>query len=364
LLKEGEPLPARVVTAQPLGEGEEEGVAVGVGETGTEAVGERVGEAPLLREAEGVAVGDAGPHAIWRSLLLELSAMSTVPATSDTPRGALKRATMESPSVVPGEPASPARVATAPLAKFNRRTTWLPASVMYAEEGAVVLSATPMGEKKEAPAATPSTDTGDPEPAAVVTSPLATATTRRRWLEVSATSREASAGTHAMPAGALKAAAAPTPFAKEAAPEPASVLTTWVDTTMARILWLEVSATYTLVDEESTATAEGLENVADVPAASVDPKAPLPASVITEPPGMLTVRMRWLPVSATYTNSASMAQPEGELKRAFVPMPSAHVADAVPASVVTTEPPATARMRWLLLSATYSVPPPPAPHTA
>ena len=57
-------------------------------------------------------------------------------------------------------------------------------------------------------------------------------------------------------------------------------------------------------------------------------------------------RIRLLPRSATYTLPvASMATPEGSLKEAPAPIPSANVRDPLPASVVTTPPGVTLRMR-------------------
>ena len=59
-------------------------------------------------------------------------------------------------------------------------------------------------------------------------------------------------------------------------------------------------------------------------------------------------RMRWLPASATMTLPLlSTATPEGFLNEAPVPMPSANVADQLPASGVTTPPGVTLRMRVL-----------------
>ena len=48
--------------------------------------------------------------------------------------------------------------------------------------------------------------------------------------------------------------------------------------------------------------------------------------------------------------------PVGLLKEALVPMPSTNAALPLPANVVTTPADVIFRMRWLLVSATYTVP--------
>jgi hypothetical protein len=52
----------------------------------------------------------------------------------------------------------------------------------------------------------------------------------------------------------------------------------------------------------------------------------------------------------------STATPVGFLNEAPAPVPSANVFDPLPASVVTTPPDVTLRMRLLLLSATITLP--------
>ena len=61
-------------------------------------------------------------------------------------------------------------------------------------------------------------------------------------------------------------------------PEPARVVTTPVDITIFRILWLLESATYRFVP--SVVIPLGLLNFAEVPVASVEPVEPEPAKVV------------------------------------------------------------------------------------
>ena len=92
-----------------------------------------------------------------------------------------------------------------------------------------------------------------------------------------------------------------------------------------------------------------------MPVPSAYPYEPLPASVLTTPPGV-TLRMRWLLVSATtMLPLGSRATPEGLLKDAPVPVPSANPCQ-FPASDVTTPRGVTTRMRLLLVSATMTMP--------
>ena len=85
-------------------------------------------------------------------------------------------------------------------------------------------AATPYGELNVAAAPVPSAAAELPLPAKVLESPEYV-TARMRLLLASATYRVPSASTDAMPAGSLKAAAVPSPFAKLALPLPAKVLT-------------------------------------------------------------------------------------------------------------------------------------------
>ena len=81
-----------------------------------------------------------------------------------------------------------------------------------------------------------------------------------------------------------------------------------------------------------------------------------PASVLTTPPGAI-FRIVWLPVSATYTLPAlSTATPCGWLKSAALPVPSAlPLTPANPASVLTTPAGVIIRIVWFQVSATYTL---------
>jgi hypothetical protein len=106
----------------------------------------------------------------------------------------------------------------------------------------------------------------------------------------------------------------------------------------------------------STATPEGRLNEAPAPVPSANVADPLPASVVTTPPGA-TLRMRWLSQSATMTLPLlSTATPKGLLNEAPAPVPSVNAYDPLPASVVTTPPGVTLRMRLLSPSATTTLP--------
>ena len=137
---------------------------------------------------------------------------------------------------------------------------------------------------------------------------------------------------------------------------PASVLTApaGVILRMVKLIW---SATYT-APAASTATPMGTLKRAAAPVPSALPPLPaVPASVVTTPAGVI-LRMVELFVSATYTApAASTATPNGLLKRAPAPVPSAlPLLAAVPASVLTTPAGVILRMVELFVSATYTVP--------
>ena len=96
------------------------------------------------------------------------------------------------------------------------------------------------------------------------------------------------------------------------------------------------------------ATPLGLLNRALEPGPSAPPAAPVPASVVTAPPGEI-LRMRLLPVCATITLPLqSTATPVGEEIAAPAPVPSANDCEPSPASVATTPPGEILRTRWLL----------------
>ena len=146
------------------------------------------------------------------------------------------------------------------------------------------------------------------------------------------------------------------PSTSAGAPLPASVVTTPPGVVTLRMRLFPVSATTTL-PAGSTATPYGPAKAALVPAPSANPAAPPPARRLTRPPGV-TKRTHWLSVSATNTlPPASTATPRGPLKAAEVPTPFAKPALA-PARVDTTRAGLTARMRLLAVSPTNRVPAP------
>jgi len=143
-----------------------------------------------------------------------------------------------------------------------------------------------------------------------------------RWFETSATTTTPLGESTSTSDGNEKLADVPFPSAKAALPLPASVLTTPRGETSLTTLLPESPTTITPVDG-NTATPRG-------------PPRPL-ASVLTTPRG-LTRRMRPFPVSATIISSleGTTATPIGLLKLAAVPAPSVAPGLPVPASVRTT----------------------------
>jgi hypothetical protein len=81
--------------------------------------------------------------------------------------------------------------------------------------------------------------------------------------------------------GELNDASEPVLSAKVATPDPANVVTTPVATIILRIRLLSGSATYKLVPDESTASASGYAKDADVPVPSAKVYTPDPAKVET-----------------------------------------------------------------------------------
>ena len=158
----------------------------------------------------------------------------------------------------------------------------------------------------------------------------------------------------------------PVPSKKRVTPPPASEDTVHTsggpaaDKITLRMRLLPVSATYTAV--ASTATPQGRENDALAPGPSANPATPVPAMEVTAPAGV-TLRRRLLAESATYRfPPVSSATSVGEEKRAFVPTPSknapekGHSVELPPTNVVTAPLRATSRTRWLLESATNAFP--------
>src|SRR6185437_732634 len=120
---------------------------------------------------------------------------------------------------------------------------------------------------------------------------------------------------------------------------------------------LPVSATYILPYMSAT-TPWGLLKVAAVKLPLPAPADPVPASVLTVPAGVI-LRIRLLLESPMYKLPlASMVIPAGPLNEAAVPTPLAEPAVPVPAMVVTTPSGVILRIRLLPLSATYTFPMP------
>ena len=99
---------------------------------------------------------------------------------------------------------------------------------------------------------------------------------------------------------------------------------------------------------EERAIFGGLLKVALPAAPSAAPELPLPATVLTTPVAVITLRILWLLLSATYRCALSevSASPLGWLKVALPAAPSAEPAVPTPASVVAT-PVATMILRIL-----------------
>ena len=151
------------------------------------------------------------------------------------------------------------------------------------------------------------------------------------------------AGPTAKPTGFAIKAPVPFPSAKPFS-LPATVVTTPPGVNL-RMRLLYQSAKKTL-PMESTATPQGPHSDAPVPVPSANAAEPLPASVLTTPPGV-TLRMRLFDESPTITLPLeSKATPKGLLNLAAVPVPSdAPDTPPLPASVVTTPKGVTLRIR-------------------
>ncbi len=162
---------------------------------------------------------------------------------------------------------------------------------------------------------------------------------RMRWSSATITWSFAST---AKPVNPRKDALVPTPSLNELNPLPASVLTTPSGVTL-RTRRLLPSPTSTL-PLASTATLDGELKEASVPVPSANAPTPLPASVVTTPPGE-TLRIAEFNVSATSTfPPASTATPQGRSKVAPVPTPLVNPRTPLPACVVTTPPGVTLRI--------------------
>ncbi len=136
------------------------------------------------------------------------------------------------------------------------------------------------------------------------------------------------------PEGQLKEADTPTPLANVFVPLP--IENTVPEGTTLRILLFLWSATK-MLPLASTSAPNGMWKEAAVPVPVPKVAVPLPAMVVTAPPGE-TMRRRWLSLSATMTlPPALMTTPDGCLKTAAAPCPSAHPAAPLPASVLVLQ---------------------------
>ena len=116
------------------------------------------------------------------------------------------------------------------------------------------------------------------------------------------------------------------------APSQARSAVTGADKRRTRLLPWSATAMLPLA---ATAMPVGWLKLAAAPAPSADPALPLPASVVTTPEGVTSLT-RLLKVSATKITPVcgSRATPQGLLKLAAAPAPSAKAALPLPASVV------------------------------
>ena len=99
---------------------------------------------------------------------------------------------------------------------------------------------------------------------------------------------------------------------------------------------------------ESSASTTGSRRVAGPAGGS----SPIGSRLVTAPVSRSTLRSAWLPVSATISTSSMRAMPPGSKKRASVPAPS-RKPGLLPATVVTLPVSmCTLRRRWLYVSDT------------
>ena len=158
--------------------------------------------------------------------------------------------------------------------------------------------------------------------------------------------------------GWFKLALVPTPSANAAAPLPQSVEVTREGSSTILILWLPESATYTALPVGSMVKPWGRLNVAELPAPSAAPAAPVPATEATTVPSARRSRFPDQSVknSVKSGSSAATATAEG-LTIAAAPTPSCDVPPAPPAMVAHADAQAsTTRKRLLPVSAMKSLP--------
>mmetsp|Transcript_39892 Transcript_39892/g.98678 ORF Transcript_39892/g.98678 Transcript_39892/m.98678 type:complete len:231 (+) Transcript_39892:539-1231(+) len=200
-------------------------------------------------------------------------------------------------------------VATWPERRSILRITWLPMSATYTSFSSCE-SATPVGAMKRAslptPSSAPSCGTSCHAPATVVTEPSERRTCRIASFCVSATNTNS--GDAARPVGPAKAALVPTASSWSNSPLPASVETSKGGTSVTfRIRLPPVSATTRASGSEpgTSATPCGRLKVAKLPSPSVLPALPVPAIVVTFPSERCTCTILLPSSSAMYSESPS-----------------------------------------------------------
>ena len=264
------------------------------------------------------------------------------------PTGALKEAEVPVPFALPLTPL-PAKVVTTPAGVIFR-STLLPLSATYTFPNGSV--PTPKGPLNEAAVPVPLVNPETPLPAKVVTTP-AGVILRIRLFPKSDTYKLPAASV-SIPVGLLNEAAVPVPLALPETPLPAKVVTTPAGVII-RIRSLPLSATYTF-PAASVPNPKGSLNEAAVPVPLVLPAIPLPAKVLTTPAGVI-IRIKLLPKSATKTlPEGSVVIPIGLLNDAAVPVPLALPAAPLPAKVLTIPAGVILRIKLLYKSATYTFP--------
>ena len=204
---------------------------------------------------------------------------------------------------------------------------------------------------------------GAPAPAAVVTARVATSIARIRLLCRSAMYSVFWSWSNAMRLGVLKTANEPSVWSRKpflpalfrTVKTPAPFGSPYARTPRTRP---SPSATYKTRDASWYARPVGLLIWATIGSSwSKYPSSPLPANVATPPMSKSTTLIRLFPASATNKRpSALHAKPRGSESRARVAAPSTHPAIPEPTTVVTTFDGVTLRMRWFPLSATYTSP--------
>mmetsp|Transcript_5203 Transcript_5203/g.15363 ORF Transcript_5203/g.15363 Transcript_5203/m.15363 type:complete len:208 (-) Transcript_5203:186-809(-) len=162
----------------------------------------------------------------------------------------------------------------------------------------------------------------------------------------------------AMPIGAWNRAVLPAPSVPPLLPHPASVVTAPFNTSTRRTLSLPQSATKSARPSGLRARPYGYWNRAASPTPSMLPWPTPPASVVTAPLATSTRRILALPVSATKSvpPSGLRARYVGPLKCAATPTPLALPLEPLPARVVSAPVAAsTFRIACPRQSATKSV---------